>query len=332
MNDILPDLNRWNSEGRAIAIATVVNTWGSAPRAAGAKMGMTADSEISGSVSGGCIEGAVVEAGLTVIKSGRPQRLHFGVADETAWEVGLACGGEIDVFVQPLGGDIYAALRRSIEQEQLISRAVIVDSPPELLGAEVVVYPDGTTVGDLPPGLHERVVDKAIQELREDPSRPHAKRYVESIPSSSDEVEILVEVYPPPPALIIVGGVHMSIILVSLANSLGFRTVVIDPRRAFGSAARFDHADALYQTWPQEAFEEIQINESTAITMLTHDPKIDDPALHVALESPAFYIGALGSGKTQKKRHERLLQAGFEAEKINRIQGPIGLPLGGRNP
>jgi xanthine dehydrogenase accessory factor len=144
--------------------------------------------------------------------------------------------------------------------------------------------------------------------------------------------EVLVEVYPPPPSLILVGGVHIAVTLVSLAKSLGYRTIVIDPRRAFGSENRFRHADRLFSVWPQAAFQEIRINTATAICMLTHDPKIDDPALLIALESDAFYIGALGSERTQEKRRQRLREAGVREGKIDRIRGPIGLPLGGRNP
>ena len=332
MREIIADVDRWKAAGREIAVATVVETWGSAPRAAGAKLAMTDEGEISGSVSGGCVEGAVVESGLGVLRSGESAMLHFGVADETAWEVGLACGGNIDIFVQRLDPTLYEILREAIHNEELVARVTFIRGGDDLVGREVLIRADGTSAGRLPDGLLEPLVSLALEQMRKDPSRPHASRRVLVPESGRGEVEVLVEVYPPPPTLILIGGVHIAVTLVSLARTLGFRTIVIDPRRAFATEERFSHADRLYSTWPQEAFQEVRINTATAICMLTHDPKIDDPALMVALESEAFYIGALGSQRTQEKRRARLGASGVSEGKISRIHGPIGLPLGGRNP
>jgi xanthine dehydrogenase accessory factor len=169
-------------------------------------------------------------------------------------------------------------------------------------------------------------------ELKNDASRTTATRHVVELESLPTAVELLVEIYPPPPTLIMIGGVHISVVLTTLANDLGYHTIVIDPRSAFGTQGRFSHADQLMSIWPQDAFSDLTINSSTAIAMLTHDPKIDDPALHAALESDAFYIGALGSKRSQENRRHRLRDAGYSEDQLTRIHGPIGLPLGGRNP
>jgi xanthine dehydrogenase accessory factor len=332
MQDIIPDLERWREREQPIALATVVETWGSAPRAAGAKMAMTPDGDISGSVSGGCVEGAVYDTGLQVLQTGRPALLHFGVADENAWEVGLACGGNIDIFVQPIDFPSYEALKEALRLEQLIARVTVIRGAEGVVGRELVVYPDGRAVGSLSSDLNKQAREIAISEMERISTRPRAVRVNTSQVGAASEVEILVEIYPPPPVLIIVGGVHIAVVLVELANALGFRTVVIDPRRSFGNENRFPHTNQLFTTWPQEAFQQIKITPATAITMLTHDPKIDDPALRVALTSEAFYIGALGSPRTQEKRRQRLRDSGMDEEVIRRIHGPIGLELGGRTP
>jgi xanthine dehydrogenase accessory factor len=175
--------------------------------------------------------------------------------------------------------------------------------------------------------IHTEIIEKA----RAARSQGRSRRFTLERPGG-EEIELFVEVLAPPPTLVIVGGVHIAIALVSLASTLGFRTVVVDPRQSFGSLERFPHADQLIQSWPQKAFAQIDIDERTAVAMLTHDPKIDDPALQIALKSPAFYVGALGSQRTQAKRRQRLLDSGLSAEQIGRLHGPIGLDIGGVTP
>lgn len=325
MRDILTDLDKWrtDAERKSIALATVIQTWGSSPRRAGAKMALTPDGLITGSVSGGCVEGAVFEAGVEVLKSNRPQLLHFGVADETAWEVGLACGGSIDIFVKPLDTEFFNALRAVLVEERAAVAATLVRGPDEILGCEILVKEDGTVTGSLNDKLDQVVPDLAREALAKGGSR----RVV-----LDDGVEIFLEVILPPPTLIAVGGVHITIALMKLAKTLGYRTVVIDPRSAFGNLGRFPEVDQLVQLWPDEAFQKIPITRSTAIAMLTHDPKLDDPALKIALSSPAFYVGALGSKTTQAKRRQRLLDDGLTEEQLNRLHGPIGLDIGAGTP
>ena len=324
MRDILPDLDNWHADyNQSIALATVIQTWGSSPRRAGAKMALTPDGKITGSVSGGCVEGAVFESGVEVLKSNRPQLLHFGVADETAWEVGLACGGSIDIFVKPLDMEFFKALRSMLAEEQTAVIVTVVRGPNEMLGREVLMRDDGNVTGTISNELDERVLNLAREAL----SRGISQRVM-----LSDSIEVFLEVILPPPTLIAVGGVHITIALMALAKTLGYRTVVVDPRSAFGSEARFPHVDQLIQLWPQEAFQQIPLTRSTAVAMLTHDPKLDDPALKIALPSPAFYVGALGSKTTQAKRRQRLLENGVTEAQLNRLHGPIGLEIGAGTP
>jgi xanthine dehydrogenase accessory factor len=326
MRDVLPDIDRWRAQGKPVALATVIQTWGSAPRGVGAKMALTPDNEISGSVSGGCVEGAVFETGVEVLRTDKPQLLHFGVADDTAWEVGLACGGTIDVFVSVLNPLLYEAVRAALWEERPFATVTLIRSPEHLLGQTIMVRDDGKVVGALGDGLDEQATLVARAALAEGLSRRA------TMPLVDESVEVFVEVSLPSPTLIVVGGVHIAVALAAIAKTLGYRTVVVDPRKAFGSEARFPHVDQLMQLWPDEALAQLSLTRSTAVAMLTHDPKLDDPALKLALPSPAFYVGALGSRKTQQKRHERLLADGLTEAQLARLRGPIGLDLGGRTP
>jgi xanthine dehydrogenase accessory factor len=323
MRDILPELTQWTSEQEPIAVATVIQTWGSSPRRAGAKMALTPDGKITGSVSGGCVEGAVFEAGVDVLQADRPQLLHFGVADETAWEVGLACGGSIDIFVKPLDTEFFNALHSVLSSDQAAVSATVVRGADELLGREMLVRDDGTVTGSIDPSLDLQVLDLANEILAQGESRRV---------KLNEDTEIFLEAILPPPTLIAVGGVHITIALMALAKTLGYRTAVVDPRSAFGNETRFPNVDQLIQAWPQEAFDRLPITRSTAIAMLTHDPKLDDPALTIALPSQAFYVGALGSKTTQAKRRQRLLDEGLTEEQLDRLHGPIGLNIGAGTP
>ncbi|HEX9333719.1 MAG TPA: XdhC family protein [Anaerolineales bacterium] len=323
MRDILPDLDKWHAGDKSIALATVIQTWGSSPRREGAKMALTPDGKITGSVSGGCVEGAVFDTGVEVLKSNHPQLLHFGVADETAWEVGLACGGSIDIFVKPLDSRFFESLRSVLVGEQPAVLVTVVRGPNDILGREMLVRDNGNVTGTLSNKLDESALNLAKETLA------HGVSHRVML---SEDIEAFIEVILPPPTLIAVGGVHITIALMALAKTLGYRTVVIDPRSAFGNEERFPNVDQLIQLWPDEAFQQIPITRSTAVAMLTHDPKLDDPALKIALPSPAFYVGALGSKTTQAKRRQRLLDDGLTEEQLNRLRGPIGLKIDAHTP
>jgi len=327
MRDVLADVDRWRAEGRPVAIATVVETWGSAPRASGAKMAMTADGGIAGSVSGGCVESAVFEAGRQSLASGKPRLLHFGVTDDRAWEVGLACGGKIDVFVEKLNEEVFERLRESLAAERAGTLATVVRGPEVLLGRQRLLLDDGAAAGSLGASMDAETDAVSARALAEGQSRR-----VEIAGPGGQPCELFVEVLRPQPTLVVVGGVHIAIALTDLARALGYRTIVVDPRQAFGNAARFPRVDRVLSEWPDAGLRSAGLHASTAVAVLTHDPKLDDPALREALKSDAFYVGALGSRGTQEKRRKRLLAAGVTEEELSRLHAPIGLPLGGRSP
>jgi xanthine dehydrogenase accessory factor len=323
VRDILTDLENWLLHEKAVALATVIQTWGSSPRRAGAKMAVTPQGGISGSVSGGCVEGAVFDAAVESLRLDRPQLLHFGVADETAWEVGLACGGSIDIFVKPLDTKFFQSLRSVLTGEQTAALLTVVRGPRDLLGREMLLGEDGIVTGSIDRELDEKALSLANETLAQAVSRRVML---------NNEVEIFIEVLLPPPTLIAVGGVHITVALMALAKTLGYRTIVVDPRKAFGSEQRFPHVDQLVQSWPDEAFKQLPLTRSTAVAMLTHDPKLDDPALKIVLSSPAFYVGALGSKTTQAARRQRLLGEGLAKAQLDRLHGPIGLDIKAQTP
>jgi xanthine dehydrogenase accessory factor len=323
VREVLADVALWRSEGLPVAVATVVQTWGSAPRAVGAKMAMTSDGRIAGSVSGGCVEGAVFESGREILASGRPKLLHFGVTDDRAWEVGLACGGKIEVFVAPLDDEVFPALERELAAERPAILATVIRGPEGELGRKRLRFHDGRTAGSLGPDL-DAVADAAAAEVQ----REGRSRRVEAAPDR----ELFLDALLPSPTLVVVGGVHIAIALTELARAMGYRTIVVDPRKAFGNAQRFPGVDRLLNAWPDEGLRQAGLHTATAVAVLTHDPKLDDPALREALRSDAFYVGALGSQRTQEKRRKRLLEEGLTEEELARLHAPIGLALGGRTP
>lgn len=273
--------------GERLAIATVLSTWGSAPRPRGSHMLVGEDGRFEGSVSGGCVEGEVLAAAAETIADGRFRRLRFGVGDETAWEAGLPCGGEIEVLVQPVGGTGF---------------------PPALFDRIAEANAAGGTM-------------TVATNLASGTSRPGAA-------AGADEWE---NRYPPPRRLLIVGAVQIAQSLVRIAGETGIAATVIDPRGRYLTPERFPDASR-DDRWPDEAIAALAPDPGTAIVTLSHDPKIDDPALAAALATPAAYIGALGSRRSQAARLGRLRAAGFDEEALSRIDGPAGIDIGGRGP
>jgi xanthine dehydrogenase accessory factor len=294
--------------------AVVTSVWGSAPQAEGAVMLVSASGKMAGSVSGGCVETAVAEEVRAAMARGAPSVVRYGISDERAWEVGLACGGSLEVLVEPAvsepvlaaaegpGGVVVATFLDGVEP----GRSVLIDdsSPIE--------------VTDL--------VRAAREALRSGRSR------TVRLPVGGTDAGVFLEVFPRPPQLVIFGGVHVAAALVPLARALGYRAVVADGRASFLTRERFPDADQLILGWPDAAFAKAGIDSATAVVVLTHDPKFDDPALMIALRSPAMYVGAIGSKKTQAARRERLRAAGLTDDQVGRLFGPIGLDLGGRTP
>jgi xanthine dehydrogenase accessory factor len=322
MRDVLPDYDRLAGLGRPVGRAVVTSVWGSAPRPEGSSMLATADGLIAGSVSGGCVEGATVTEIAEAIGRGTPKLVTFGVSDERAWEVGLACGGTIKVFVEPMVRPEVVAAARGPGGEVV---ATVLEGPEA--GTSLRVFEDGRTEGSLGPDLPVAAVrDAALLALRREAG------VTTPIETGAGPVSLFLEVFPRPPRLVILGGVHIAVALVPLARALGYRTVVADGRAGFLTRERFPDADELILSWPDAAFAQIALDASCYVCVLSHDPKFDEPALLLALRSPARYIGAIGSRKTQAARRERLRASGFTDEEIARVHGPIGLDLGGRQP
>lgn len=313
MRDVLPTLQAWIEEGRRFALATVVRTWGSSPRPAGSVMGVREDGLVCGSVSGGCVESAVVEAALAALETGSGKALSFGrISDEDALAVGLSCGGELEVWVEP-NPHLQAP-------ETWLDVICHLSAGEPCVWARTLVPPTSialTTNG--PPS--ESSCDEAADALS-----ARESRLVET-----EGVQAFLHVFPRQEKLIVVGAGHLAIPLVRFAEALGFQTVVVDPRSALANPERFpEPPDRFIADWPDKALPQVGVHEETYAALLTHDPKIDDQALEILLRSPARYIGALGSKSTHAKRLERLASRGFTESELARIQGPIGLPLGAR--
>lgn len=302
--------------------AVVTEVWGSAPRPEGAVLLATADGKMLGSVSGGCVENAVVEEIQAALATGKPKSLQYGVSHERAWEFGLSCGGTISLFVEPT---VRPELISAASEPTGSVVATIVAGEP--LGATLVYKEDGSHENHgMPAALVAPVATGAAGALRKLSSTSA------TLPGPDGDVKVLYEVFAQQPTLLIFGGVHIATALVTLAKPLGFRTVVADAREAFLTRDRFPAADELIVGWPDVVFAKVGIDRATCICLLTHDPKFDEPAIDAALNSSAAYIGVIGSRKTQAIRRERLAAAGFSVEQIARLKGPIGLDLGGREP
>ena len=324
MREIIADVERWMSAGvEGIATATVLKTYGSAPRGVGGKLAVARDGRISGSISGGCVESAIIDEGIKLSEDSPPRILHFETSNESAWEVGLPCGGTIDVLLENLDRTHYQFVKRCIDANRWARTVTVVDSENGSIGRKLSFDDRGTRVGGIAP--EDATYEARIVEV--------AGGMTDSGEIELDDgVQLFVEAFSPTPTLILVGGVHIAIALVGFARILGYRTVVIDPRRTFGSAERFPNVDRLIQEWPELAFEDLELTRETAVVVLTHDPKLDDPALKRVLESPARYIGALGSNKTQAGRKQRLLAMGFGDEELSRIHGPVGVDIDASSP
>jgi xanthine dehydrogenase accessory factor len=279
-------VRRWRDRGQAVALATVVATRRSAPRPLGSKLAISEAGELAGSVSGGCVESDVAVNALEVLETGKPKLLSYGIPDADAWEVGLPCGGEIDVFLERFEGEL-----PDPDTPQIVFTIV-----------------DGDRVG-------ERWVSQDGEVTR--------TQLLER-----DGEQVFAEVLGPPPRLLVFGAVDLAEELCRAAKGLGWRTVVTDARARFATVGRVPSADELVVAWPEEALERFAPDERTAVVVLTHEDRWDVPALAGALGTPAFYVGALGSRRTQERRREQLLETGVSEEQLARLCGPAGLDLG----
>ena len=303
MKEIVADLERWRAAGERVALATVVATRRSAPRPIGSKLGVSSGGELAGSVSGGCVENEVVDAAREVLRGGAPRLLTFGISDDMALSVGLPCGGEIDVWVSAPDPELLQQLAEVARDERRAVALVDLET-----GAERLVY-DGEDdrADELIRGGHSKVVEL-------------------------EGTRAFADVFGPPPRLLVYGAVDTADALCAAANGLGWRTIVADARGRFATRDRLPNADEILVAWPDETIAQVRPDHATAIVVLTHDDKFDVPMLVGALESDAFYIGALGSRRNQARRRERLLEAGIDEGSLERISGPAGLDIGAHSP
>ncbi len=302
-HDSIPEIALdWHRAGRGAALATVVETWGSAPRPVGSQLVVSGAGEIMGSVSGGCVEGAVVVEAVDALADGKPRLLTFGVSDDEAFAVGLACGGTIRVLVDPVG----AALPEGVLADLVTARA---ERRPVALVA----------------GLHD-----GARHLEEAPGSETLAARFRSDRSGVEGAEFIA-IHNPPLRMIVVGAVHIAQPLVAMARACGYDPVLVDPRETFGAQARFPGEKILHD-WPDAALAAQGLDARTAVVTLTHDPKLDDPAILTALASDCFYLGCLGSTRTHAKRLDRLREAGVSEAAIARIHAPVGLDIGAQSP
>jgi xanthine dehydrogenase accessory factor len=308
-HDVLQAARTWIASEGKVALATVVGTWGSAPVPVGGQMVLAPDGRFEGSVSGGCVEGEIIAEAETVLADGKPRTFTFGVADDTAWKVGLPCGGEIKVLLERLD---------AADGLQLIERSI--DARSNRRGILVK-----TRLGDGTREFFERGDERADALVRE---------HLESGESElveTPEGEVFLHALVPPARVLVIGATHIGQILAQLVHLAGHEVIVIDPRTAFAAEARFPNI-RLDTEWPQDTIPRIGLDPYTAVVALAHVGHIDDEALKLALRSSCFYVGALGSRRTHAKRLERLKAAGFSDEELARIHCPIGINIGAQSP
>jgi xanthine dehydrogenase accessory factor len=300
-DDIPETALAWHRAGKGAALATVVETWGSAPCRAGSQLAVSGQGDIQGSVSGGCVEGAVVAEALDAMGDGKARLLTFGVSDDEAFAVGLACGGTIRVLIEPVGGALPEATLAALAEARAARRAIAYAVRPGEGAGRLVA-----------------------------PAEAYAERF-RADRSGMEDDGTFVAIHNPPLRLVVVGAVHIAQPLLAMARLSGYDPMLIDPREAFGSAARFP-GERISHDWPDAALAEFGLDARTAVVTLTHDPKLDDPAIRAALGSEAFYIGCLGSTRTHAKRVARLKEAGFGEAALSRLHAPVGLVIGAATP
>ncbi|MFF0425772.1 MULTISPECIES: XdhC family protein [unclassified Streptomyces] len=332
MLDIAEELHRWVEQGRAFAVATVVAVGGSAPRQPGAALAVDSEGTAIGSVSGGCVEGAVYDLCVQALEDGRTVVERFGYSDEDAFAVGLTCGGIIDILVTPVRGGVFPAALAAAVSGEAAALARIVSGPEELMGQALLVHPDGSYEGKL--GGHPELDRTAAGEARAmlDAGRTGTVGIGEDGSRCGQPLTLLVESSVPAPRMIVFGAIDFAAALVRVGKLLGYHVTVCDARPVFATRARFPEADEIVVEWPHRYLASTEVDGRTALCVLTHDAKFDVPLLQAALRLPVAYIGAMGSRRTHEDRNERLREVGVTELELARLRSPIGLDLGARTP
>jgi xanthine dehydrogenase accessory factor len=329
MRDLLRDLARWRAQGKQVALARVVDLEGSGPRDPGAAMAVSGDGEVIGSVSGGCVEGAVVTEAIEVLSTGTPRLVTFGYSDDDAFAVGLTCGGTVHLFIEPL--DWMDALQAAVRDHRPAVLATVVDGPG--VGDKLLLVDDEPPQGQLADPDLQRVVHRDAEAALA-AGATSVRRYGACGEANEEAVTVFFEAYAPPPRLLIFGAVDFTAALVRVAKVLGFHVTVCDAREVFATKARFPLADEVVVDWPHRHLAEVGagLGPRDAVCVLTHDAKFDVPAIVAALRTKVGYLGAMGSRRTTEQRAGRLREEGVTDEQLERLLAPIGLDLGARTP
>jgi xanthine dehydrogenase accessory factor len=332
MKDVLADMERMGRGGRPVALARVVGLEGSGPRDPGATMVVSAEGEVAGSVSGGCVEGAVLTEALEVLQGNLTPKLStFGYSDDDAFAVGLSCGGTIHVFIEPLDPLVLDQLRPALASGSPIALATVVSGPD--IGSHLIVAPGRPAVGTLGNPDLDRVVERdTLGEL--EAGRSGTRHYGPAGEARQDDVAVFIESFAPPPRMVIFGAVDFTAALLRVAKFLGYHVTVCDARAVFATKQRFPLADEVVVDWPDRYLRSAGggLGPRDAVCVLTHDAKFDVPAIQAALATGVGYIGAMGSRRTHSARVDRLLEAGVSSAELGRVMSPIGLDLGSRTP
>jgi len=319
MKDILSGIRDWVNQEKTFSIATVVNTWKSAPRSVGSSLIVSKDMEMIGSVSGGCVEKSVLQKGLKLLEQGQSELAVFGVSNEEAWEVGLSCGGRIEVFIERFlsfndnetDRRVWLDLDQSLEKNEEVVLVSDLSPDPQ---PHSLVFANGSVTGE----IGEKLAQTALQILKSRTNQPF----------ELEGIKYFAQVFPSRDRMLLIGSAHITSELIALAKMYDFDTIVIDPRDTFAQKTVYDSKpDKLIIKWPQEILEELKPDSNTYAIILSHDPKIDDEALNILLKKEVAYIGALGSRKTHEKRLERLRERGFDDDQLARIHAPVGLDI-----
>ncbi|MEU3351022.1 XdhC/CoxI family protein [Streptomyces sp. NPDC037389] len=334
MLDIASELHRWCAEGRDFAVATVVAVRGSAPRPPGAALAVDSEGTAVGSVSGGCVEGAVYELCRTALETGETLLERFGYSDEDAFAVGLTCGGELDVLVTPVRRDpVLASALSAAARGEPLALARVVTGPPGTPGRALLVRPGGRPVeGGLGgPAVLEATAARAALALL-DAGRTAPVDVGADGSCCGEPVRLLVECSVPPPRMLVFGAIDFAAALVRAGKFLGYHVTVCDARPVFATAKRFPEADEVVADWPHRYLDRVAVDARTVVCVLTHDAKFDVPLLERALRLPVAYVGAMGSRRTHEARLARLREVGLSEGELARLCSPIGLDLGARTP
>ena len=341
MRDILNTITKWWDADEAFGLATVVSTFRSAPRDPGAALAVEGG-EVIGSVSGGCVEGAVYELATEVTGSGQPVLQRYGFSDDDAFAVGLTCGGILDVFVEPVSKRTFpelGAIHEAVEQGEPVAVATVISGPGQV-GARRVIWGDPTreSTGSLAPGLDlapgvdlDAAVDEDVRGMLAQ-GVTGIRHYGAHGERGGDELSVFVNAFAPAPRMYVFGAIDFAAAVARTGKFLGYHVTVCDARPVFATRSRFPDADEIVVDWPHRFLATAEVDARTAIAVLTHDPKFDVPVLEVALRSGAGYIGVMGSRRTHEDRLERLRAAGLTDEELSRMRSPIGLDLGARTP